>query len=95
MKQMDANDPKLKRDKSVANLHPGDQVCVMAHCSREGQSGIVERLLPTPIEEDRYQAVIAFISETGGMLKENHLVKDLRVLHRHSSKPVLSDSPGV
>jgi hypothetical protein len=74
--------PRLKGDKPVVNLHPGDQVCVMAHCSREGQLGIVEGLLPAPIEEDQYQVcVIAFVSETGAMRKENYLVKDLQGSH--------------
>jgi hypothetical protein len=95
MYSSNARDPILKRDKSVANLHPGDQVCVMAHCSREGQLGIVEGLLPT-LEEDQNQAcVIAFVSETGGMVKESYLVKDLRVWNKGSSKSVRSDSLGV
>jgi hypothetical protein len=66
----------------VGKLYPGDQVCVMGHCSREGQLGIVEGRLPTPTEEDQYEVyVIAFISETGGMLKENYPVKDLQGSH--------------
>jgi hypothetical protein len=80
----------------VPNLHPGDQVCVMSQCSREGQLGIVEGLLPTPVEEDQYQlCVIAFVSDTGGMVKENYLVKDLQRLHPNSSKSVQSDSISV
>ena len=96
VQQSNARNPKLKGDKSVANFHPGDQVCVMAHCSREGQLGIVEGLLPTLPEEDQYQAcVIAFVSETGGMVKERYLVKDLRVCNPGSSKSVRSDSLSV
>jgi hypothetical protein len=69
----------------MANLHPGDQVSVIAECSRRGQLGIVEQLLPSSMEEDQYQVcVILFASETGGKQKEHYFVKELRVSQTNS-----------